>query len=145
MWEIGKELWRQWNSRLTRDKLARRQPTKGHMRSTWWNLNNLLIGYISRVTSRLSQLASDPRNSLPGCFKVCLSLFLYRHYISPHYPRNCKEIVNPQSSIQFLLVFLYSYFSNYKLLRGSLPKHLPHPIWVLRDVLVRVESIGISH
>ena len=84
-------MWRQWSSRLTCDKLASRQPVKGHMRMTWWNLNNLLLGYISQVTSQLGQLASDPWNSLPRCFKGCLSSFLYTHYISLHYPRNCKE------------------------------------------------------
>ena len=33
------------------DWLTSGQPAKGHKRSTCWNLNNLLLGCISRVTS----------------------------------------------------------------------------------------------
>ena len=35
------------------DRLISGQPAKGHMRSTYWNLNSLLPGCISRVTLRL--------------------------------------------------------------------------------------------
>ena len=43
-----------------RDWFTSGQPAKSHMRSTRWNLNNLLPDYILQVTSRLSQPVNDP-------------------------------------------------------------------------------------
>ena len=120
----------------------------------WWRTMK------NRAThnSWLGQLVRWPARCIANLFCV-LYLFLYPHYKSPHYPRNCKDNFRektleihlrvrdctPIIIYTFLLVFLYSYLSNYIFLRGSQPKHIPHPIWVLWAVLVSLESIGWSH
>ena len=63
----------------------------GHVRSTYWNLKSLLTDWILRVIRNSSQVTSDPQNSLPDCFWVCLFSFLYQHYINPHYPQNVRS------------------------------------------------------
>ena len=44
-----------------------------------------------------SQVASDLRNSLSGHFWNVFLAFLYQHYISLHYPRNCKEFLREKT------------------------------------------------
>ena len=52
--------------RKVRDWLVSGQPAKGHVKSTCWNLNSLLPGYILLVILCLGQVAIDSQNSLPG-------------------------------------------------------------------------------
>ena len=44
-----------------------------------------------RSVSRLGQLTTWLKRCTASLFYVCLSLFLYLHYISPHYSRNCNK------------------------------------------------------
>ena len=44
-----------------------------------------------RSVSRLGQLTTWLKRCIVSLFYVCLSLFLYSHYISPHYQRNCNK------------------------------------------------------
>ena len=74
----------------------------------------------------LTNSQDDLRDALLACFSVLFS-FLYPYYKSSHYPWNCKETFRektleihlkvrdckPIIIYTFLLVFLYSYLSNY--------------------------------
>ena len=51
-----------------------------------------LTGWILQVIRYSGQVTNHPRNSLPDYFLVCLFLFLYQHYINPHYPQNVRRI-----------------------------------------------------
>ena len=75
---------KQGNSWLACDWLASGQPTKCHVSSTWWKLKSQVPEDISWLIPRLGQLSRWP-------VKVHISSFLYLHYKSPHFPRNCKE------------------------------------------------------
>ena len=60
----------------------------GHVRSTCWNLKSLWQTLFRESLHDLSQVVSDPRNSLIDYFLVCLFSFLYQHFINLHYPWN---------------------------------------------------------
>ena len=74
----------------------------------------------------LANSQDDLQDALLACFSVLFS-FLYPYYKSSHYPWNCKETFRektleihlkvrdckPIIIYTFLLVFLYSYLSNY--------------------------------
>ena len=99
----------------------------------------------------------DPRDALPAYFSV-LSSFLYPHYKSSHYPWNWKENFRektlemhlkvrdctPTIIYTFLLVFLYSYLSNYISLRVLNPNtyitqfECCELFWCLWEVLDKV-------
>ena len=119
--------WRTVKNRATRDLLM----TDSQVDNPWkvpWEAH----GGSWRIISQLGQLT----RWLARCTisLVCvLSLFLYPHYISSHYPWNCKENFRektleihlrvrdctPTILYTFLLVFLYSYLSN-SILTGSI-------------------------
>ena len=62
-----------------------------HVRSTCWNLKSLWQAVFHESLRDSGQVMSDPWNSLPNYFLVCLFLFLYQHYINPHYPWNVRR------------------------------------------------------
>ena len=109
------------NSWLACKWLASGQSAKGHMRSTCWKLKN----QVPKGISHLGQLARWPTRCIANPFCM-LSSFLYPHYISSHYPQNCKDNFRektleihlrvrdctPTILYTFLLVFLYFYLSN---------------------------------
>ena len=55
-----------------------------------------------------------------------------------------ERLLYPQLSTQSIVVFLNSYISISKSLRGWWPKHLPHPFWMSSEVLVLLGSIERS-
>ena len=104
-------------SQLTREWSNPRKVTWGEHAGSW---KFQVLDGISRVA----------RTWLARCIAnlfVCFSSFFYSHYISPHYPQNCKEIFikkileihlrvrdcTPTILYTFFFVFLYSYRSNY--------------------------------
>ena len=97
VWEFGEDLWRKWSSQLARDWLVGGQPAKGHVRSTCWNLNNFCQAVFCESLLDSSQVASDPWNSLLEPFWNVFFSFFYQHYISPHYPQNCKELLREKT------------------------------------------------
>ena len=143
--KIGEELWRI-------EQLA----TCLWLACVWTTHERPSEKYMLEVeeSSAKRHLTTLPTRDLASLFCVLYS-FLYPHYKNPRYPRNCKEnfreihlrVRDCISTIiyTFLLVFLYSYLSNYIFMRGSKPKHIPHQIWVLWVVLVPMGSIGWSH
>ena len=62
-----------------------------HVRSTCWNLKNLWQALFRESLCDSSQVMSDPWNSLPDYFLVCLFSFLYQHCINPHYSWNVRR------------------------------------------------------
>ena len=62
-----------------------------HVRSTCWNLKSLWQTLFRESLRNLSQVVSDPRNSLLDYISVCLFSFLYQHFINPHYPWNVRR------------------------------------------------------
>ena len=111
------------NSRLAHNLLASGQLTKGHMRNTCWKLKSQVPESISWLISQLGQLVRCTASMLS-----VLSSFLYSHYKSPHCPQNCKETFRGETleihlrvrdcKPTIIYIFLYSYLSNYKSLRG---------------------------
>ena len=125
--------------RSTHDLLATsswvEQPTKGHVRSTCWNLKSFSAWW--HLTSDLTQLAR-----CTASYFVCLSSFLYPHYKKLHYPQNCKENFRektleihlrvrdytPTILYTFLLVFFYLYLSNFISIERFLAQTYTSPI-----------------
>ena len=111
------------NSRLAHNLFASGQLTKGHMRNTCWKLKSQVPESISWLISQLGQLVRCTASMLS-----VLSSFLYSHYKSPHCPQNCKETFRGETleihlrvrdcKPTIIYIFLYSYLSNYKSLRG---------------------------
>ena len=105
-----------------RDWLVSGQLAKGHVRSTCWNLNSLLPGCISRVTSQLRASRKWSMKLSTWNFLKCIFLFFYQHYISPHYPRNCKETFREKTLTIHLKVrdckptIIYTIFFSFSLL-----------------------------
>ena len=79
--------------------------------------------------------------------KLCFALpSLYPHYIYPHYPQIVRNAFQKENPSKYTWeVFLNSYHSISRSLRGCLLKHLSYPFWVLSENLVLMESIGRSH
>ena len=134
---------------------TREMPRELHMLES----EQFYLGWILRVTLWLGQLVSDPQKSLPGFKSEPFSFLLHTHIYTLITHEIVKRLLErkpwqntwelkdciPTIIYTFLLVFHHSHLSNYKSLRGSYPKHFPHPIIVLWVVLVQVGSIGMSH
>ena len=112
------------------------------MRSTYWKLKG------SNVMASRWWLSTWPTHDLRCTIIlfVCLSLFLYPHYINSHYPINCKENFRekiPEIHLRvrdyiltilytFFLVFLYFYFSNFISFKRFLAEtHISHILSVV--------------
>ena len=107
-----------------------------------WKFKGLNVRWHLASGSWLSQFATWLARCFTSCF-VCLSSFLYPHYISPHYPRNCKESFREKTLEIHLRVrdckptilnITFKHVQSYKWNRYLLNIRLVCCVWVSRDL-----------
>ena len=126
-WKFVKKVKFATGLRLTRGWTTRKRSREKHMLES----EQFLPGCISRVTSRLKPSREWPTKLTTWTFLKCVFLiFFYQHYISPHYPRNYKELLREKTlainlrvrNCKLTIIYIISL---------SFPLHLPLQLQIL--------------